>query len=68
MQQSTPQTECLSMKPRDVLSDILRQGAQQMLAAAIENEVAEYLAYSGGNIKEKLYGFKTKNRHTERLL
>jgi putative transposase len=43
MQQSTPQTECLSMKPRDVLSDILRQGAQQMLAAAIENEVAEYI-------------------------
>jgi hypothetical protein len=31
------------MKPRDVLSDILRQGAQQMLAAAIENEVAEYI-------------------------
>jgi putative transposase len=43
MEQSTPQTECLSMKPRDVLSDILRQGAQQMLAAAIENEVAEYI-------------------------
>jgi len=31
------------MQPRDVLSDILRQGAQQMLAAAIENEVAEYI-------------------------
>jgi len=43
MEQSTPQTECLSMKARDVLSDILRQGAQQMLAAAIENEVAEYI-------------------------
>jgi putative transposase len=43
MEQGTPQTECLSMKPRDVLSDILRQGAQQMLAAAIENEVAEYI-------------------------
>jgi putative transposase len=43
MEQSTPQTECLSMKPWDVLSDILRQGAQQMLAAAIENEVAEYI-------------------------
>ena len=44
MEQSTAKTECLSMKPRDVLTDILRQGAQQMLAAAIENEVAEYVA------------------------
>jgi len=31
------------MKPRDVLSDILRQGAQRMLAEAIENEVAGYI-------------------------
>jgi transposase-like protein len=29
--------------PRDVLTEILRRGAQQMLAAAIENEVAEYI-------------------------
>ena len=29
---------------RDVLTEILRHGAQQMLATAIENEVAEYLA------------------------
>jgi len=43
MEQGTPKTECLSIRPRDVLSDILRQGAQQMLAAAIENEVAEYI-------------------------
>lgn len=28
---------------RDVLTEILRHGAQQMLAAAIENEVAEYV-------------------------
>lgn len=43
MEQSTSKTECLSIRPRDVLSDILRQGAQQMLATAIENEVSEYL-------------------------
>jgi putative transposase len=36
------------MKPRDVLSDILRQGAQQMLAAAIENEVTEYIGCHAG--------------------
>jgi len=43
MEQGTPKTECLSIRPRDILSDILRQGAQEMLAAAIENEVAEYV-------------------------
>jgi hypothetical protein len=43
MEQSTPKTECLSIRARDALSDILRQGAQEMLAAAIENEVAEYI-------------------------
>lgn len=43
MAQSTLPTECLSIRPRDVLTDILRQGAQEMLAAAIENEVAEYI-------------------------
>ena len=29
---------------RDVLSEILRQGAQRMLTVAIENEVEEYLS------------------------
>ncbi len=43
MEQDTVNTECLSIRPRDVLTDILRQGAQKMLATAIENEVAEYV-------------------------
>jgi len=43
MEQGTPKTECLSIRPRDVLTDILRQGAQEMLATAIANEVAEYI-------------------------
>jgi putative transposase len=43
MEQDTVNTECLSIRPRDVLTDLLRQGAQQMLATAIENEVAEYV-------------------------
>lgn len=43
MEQGTSQTEYLSIRPRDVLTDILRQGAQEMLATAIENEVAEYI-------------------------
>jgi putative transposase len=43
MEQDTVNTECLSIRPRDVLTDLLRQGAQEMLATAIENEVAEYI-------------------------
>ena len=43
MEQDTVNTECLSIRSRDVLTDILRQGAQEMLATTIENEVAEYI-------------------------
>lgn len=43
MEQDTVNTEHLSIAPRDVLTDLLRQGAQEMLATAIENEVAEYI-------------------------
>ena len=48
MEQDTINTECLSIRPRDVLTDILRQGAQEMLATAIENEVAEYVERHAG--------------------
>jgi len=44
MEQNTVTQEHLSIGSRDVLTEILRQGAQQLLAAAIENEVDEYLA------------------------
>ena len=49
MQKSTTTDTALTMDSsgqaaRDVLTEILRHGAQQMLATAIENEVAEYLA------------------------
>ena len=44
MKQDTANSGHLSIGSRDVLTEILRQGAQQMLATAIENEVAEYLA------------------------
>jgi len=36
-------TQPMSISIRDVLTDILRQGAQKMSAEAIENEVVEYL-------------------------
>lgn len=49
MEQTTTSDSGLTMdssgqEARDVLTEILRHGAQQMLAAAIENEVAEYIA------------------------
>jgi hypothetical protein len=43
MEQDTANAEYLSITLQDVLGDILRQGAQQMLVAAIENEVTEYV-------------------------
>ena len=43
MEHSSGSTQVLSIGSRDVLTDILRQGAQQMLANAVENEVADYL-------------------------
>ena len=49
MQQSTTSETVLTVdssaqEARDVLTEILRQGAQRMLATAIENEAAEYIA------------------------
>jgi len=44
MEQPTEDRQTLQLEPRDVLHEILGQGARQMLAAAIENGVAEYLA------------------------
>jgi hypothetical protein len=42
MDKNIANTEYVSITSRDVLGDILRRGAQQMPARAIENEVAEY--------------------------
>ena len=49
MQQSTTTDTVLTVdssgqEARDVLTEILRQGARQMLSVAIESEVAEYIA------------------------
>jgi len=43
MQKDTTKTQVMSMTSRDVITDILRHGAQEMLATAIENEVAQYI-------------------------
>ncbi|MCJ7545120.1 MAG: IS256 family transposase [Phycisphaerae bacterium] len=43
MPQGTTDASTVQLAPKDVLTEILRQGAQQMLATAIQNEVAEYI-------------------------
>ena len=43
MEDSTVSSNIVSISSRDALNEILQQGAQQMLASAIENEVADYL-------------------------
>lgn len=44
MEQSIAESPNLSIGSRDILTDILRRGAEKMLAKAIEKEVAEYIA------------------------
>jgi putative transposase len=44
MQQDTAGSTTLAIGMQDVLTAVLREGAQKMLAQAIEQEVAEYLA------------------------
>jgi len=47
MPQDTTEGTTVQMGPKDVLTELLRQGAQQMLTAAIQSEVAEYIAVHG---------------------
>ena len=43
MEQNTTNAPALATRPRDILTEILRNGAQRMLAAAVEDEVAAYI-------------------------
>ena len=47
MEECTIQDEPLSISSRDILTEILRRGARDMLVEAIENEVAEYIQAHG---------------------
>jgi len=44
MKDDTRSTHVVSIGSQDVLTEILKEGARDMLASAIENEVAEYIA------------------------
>ncbi len=48
---------------RDVLTEILRQGAQRMLAAAIETEVAEHIAAHASQLDEAGHRQVVRNGH-----
>lgn len=52
-----------AMVARDVLSEILRQGAQKMLATAIENEVQEYLAEHARQLDQDGHRLVVRNGH-----
>ena len=49
MKDDTTNTHIVSIGSQDVLSEILKEGAREMLASAIENEVAEYIAQYADN-------------------
>ena len=58
MEQLTTTDEPLQLEAGDVLNEILCDGARQMLATAIENEVGEYISTHGDR----------RNEHGRRLV
>ena len=69
MQESTTTQTALAMdssgrQARDVLTEILRHGAQRMLAEAIENEVAEYIVAHAHQQDAAGHRLVVRNGHT----
>jgi transposase-like protein len=63
MQEPNEATQPLQLQARDVLGDVLRQGARQMLAAAVESEVSEYIAAHAGLRDEAGRRLVVRNGH-----
>jgi putative transposase len=63
MEQDTTIPTAFTESPRDVLTEVLRRGAQQMLATAVENEVAEYLAAHREQLDEHGHRLVVRNGH-----
>jgi putative transposase len=63
MEQDTTIPTALTTGPRDILTEILRCGAQRMLATAIENEVGEYLAAHREQLGERGHRLVVRNGH-----
>ena len=64
MDLSAEQADSSGRQARDVLTEILRHGAQQMLAAAIENEVAEYIVAHAHQQDAAGHRLVVRNGHT----
>ncbi len=68
MQQNTTEDTVLAMdssgkEARDVLTEILRNGARQMLTTAIENEVDEYIAAYAHQLDDNGQRLVVRNGH-----
>ena len=63
MQKDTAGRSVLTIESKDVLTEILRQGARQMLASAIENEVQEYLDAHVGAVDAAGHRLVVRNGH-----
>ncbi len=63
MEKDTTIPTALTTTPRDILTEILHRGAKQMLAAAIENEVAEYLTAHREQLDEHGHRLVVRNGH-----
>ena len=61
MNKDTGNEALLAMGSRDVLTEILRDGAQQMLITAVENEVADYLARFADQRNERGHRLVVRN-------
>jgi len=65
MEQVTAKTETLAIGPRDILGEILKTGAQQMLAQAVEAEVAAYIADHAELRDDSGHRLVVRNGHKE---
>jgi len=63
MNKDTTNDPTLAMGSRDVLTEILRNGAHKLLADAIENEVAQYLAEHAAERDEAGRSLVVRNGH-----
>jgi putative transposase len=63
MEQCTIHNEAMSIGSRDVLTEILRRGARDMLVEAIENEVAEYISDHSHHRDDNGHRLVVRNGH-----
>jgi len=65
MEHHTPNAPGLAIGPRDVLGQVLRDGARQMLAEAIEMEVTQYIDACRGQVDAAGHRLVVRNGHAK---